>query len=183
MIKEAIQRKLALYFQLHYVQTRMPDFIIGGLDDAYLLRWYITPWTAWRRDVPDKDRSWWFRLVARLPAIYLHVFLRDDDDRALHDHPWNNVSWVLLGSYIEHTIRAGGIHVRTLRPRGSVKFRFARTAHRVELINRAPCMSLFFTGWRWRHWGFHCPDRGWVPWRVFTAVNDGDRGAIGRGCN
>ena len=29
--------------------------------------------------------------------------MRDDEDRALHDHPWHNVSLLLVGQYIEVT--------------------------------------------------------------------------------
>ena len=33
--------------------------------------------------------------------MYLHLFLRDDDDRALHDHPWDNASFLLTEGYVE----------------------------------------------------------------------------------
>ena len=61
---------------------RAPDFIIGGAEDAYMLRWWVIP------------RNRWFN-------IYLHKILRDDDPRALHDHPWWNISIVLKGGYLE----------------------------------------------------------------------------------
>jgi hypothetical protein len=48
---------------------RRPDFIIGGADNPYLLRWWIIPRNRWCN-------------------VYLHKILRDDDPRALHDHPW-----------------------------------------------------------------------------------------------
>ena len=40
-----------------------PHFVIGGADDPYMLRWYLIP----------RNRRF---------NIYLHKFLRDDDDRA-----------------------------------------------------------------------------------------------------
>ena len=50
--------------------TRRPaDFVIGGAERPYLRRWWVIP------------RN-------RLFNVYLHQFLRSDDDRALHDHPW-----------------------------------------------------------------------------------------------
>ena len=78
---------------------RAPDFIVGAdsPDGAYLHRWYLIP------------RN-------RVLNIYLHQFLRDVDDRALHDHPWPWCSLLLDGAYFEHTIAAGGIHRRQLRP-------------------------------------------------------------------
>lgn len=157
------------------ITRRPPDFIIGGADRPYLLRWWLLP----RNPVCN---------------VYLHQFMRDDDDRALHDHPWPWCSILLSGEYIEHTIAAGGIHHRQLRKAGSVKFSLPSRAHRVELLkirdfvlsqptNDQPisCWTLFIVGPRMRSWGFHCPDSGWVHWRDFVAKDD--IGAVGRGCD
>ncbi len=141
-----------------HVMCRNPDFIIGGLDDPYMIRWFVIP------------RNRWFN-------IYLHRIVRDDDDRALHDHPWVNCSVLLEGAYWEHTIAAGGINVRKLRGPGSVVLRRPSQAHRLEVVGEA--VSLFITGPRVREWGFHCPDRGWVHWQKFVAASDA--GAIGAG--
>lgn len=141
-------------------EKRPPNFVIGGDDDPYLRRWWLIP------------RNRFFN-------VYLHHFMRSDDDRALHDHPWWNVSVLLDGTYVEHTIAAGGVNIATHRQAGEMKFRGADTAHRIELTN-GTCWTLFITGPRLREWGFHCP-RGWVHWRVFT--NPGDDGrTVGRGC-
>lgn len=52
----------------------------NGIPENYLERFYIlsTPWLG----------------------IYLHRFWSDDDD-GLHDHPWNSVSILLEGAYLE----------------------------------------------------------------------------------
>jgi len=150
-IWRAIQRRTSA--------VRPADVVIGGEDDPYLRRWFVIP----RNPIFN---------------VYLHHFLRSDDDRALHDHPWINLSILLHGSYVEHTIKAGGINVRVLRKAGGFKFRMARFAHRIELID-GPCWTLFLTGPRLREWGFHCP-RGWRHWRDFTADNGR---TIGRGCD
>lgn len=153
------------------VTRRPPDFIIGGQDNSYLFRWFVLP----RNPVFN---------------VYLHQFARSDDDRAHHDHPWLfNASLILRGKYLEHTIRAGGIAVQTLRQAGSWALRWGPAPHRIELITEshgytstvAPCWTLFITGPRVRAWGFHCPDRGWVHWRDFTAADD--PGSVGRGCD
>lgn len=134
---------------------REPDEVIGNrirsrlrdghvpVPNAFLRRWFL-----WRKN--------------RWTNGYLHNFTRDDDDRALHDHPWWNFSVLLKGSYIEHTIAAGGIHKREILTAGDVKLRRARDAHRVECLKDAngdpiPCWSLFITGPVRRRWGFHCP--------------------------
>lgn len=146
---------------IRYAQLRTPNWVIGGAENPYLLRWYVIP------------RNRFFN-------IYIHYFLRSDDDRALHDHPWVNLSVLLEGCYIEHTIAAGGIHYRELRCAGDWKLRTPRSAHRIELAY-GPCWTLFITGPKVREWGFHCPDKGWRHWRIFTNPLDGGR-TTGRGC-
>jgi hypothetical protein len=156
---------------------RRPDFIIGGTDNPYLLRWWLIPRNP-------------------LFNIYVHKFLRSDDDRAHHDHPWLfNASWLLDGEYIEHTITAGGALVRTQRKAGDFKLRWGKAPHRVELLTDMeydtpnwnvieypqPCWTLFITGPRVREWGFYCMERGWIHWKCFTAPHD--KGAIGKGCD
>jgi hypothetical protein len=141
--------------------NREPDLIIGPAEDPYMWRWWLIP------------RNRFFN-------VYLHCFWRSDDDRALHDHPWANCSILLAGKYVEHTISAGGVNVRTERVAPAIKFRLSgRFAHRVELVD-GNCWTLFITGPRYRQWGFHCPDKGWVHWEDFTAPENS--GEIGRGC-
>lgn len=152
---------------------REPDFVIGGADDPYLRRWWLIP------------RN-------RLFNIYLHQFLRDDDDRALHDHPWPNCSLILSGEYWEVLFDRAPVHGEPLPPMlmarsrpGRPRWRRAGLAHRIVLMRDAagqpkPVWSLFFTGPTLRSWGFWCPAGRWVHWRSFTA---GPRGEIvGAGC-
>jgi hypothetical protein len=140
---------------------RPPDFVVGDPDQPYLKRWWLIP------------RNRYFN-------IYLHHFLRSDEDRALHDHPWPNVSILIEGSYIEHTINAGGIKKTQELRAGDIKMRpSGKSAHRIEILN--PCWTLFITGMIYRNWGFHCPDKGWVPWEEFTSPSN--KGLTGRGCD
>jgi hypothetical protein len=133
---------------------RKPDFVIGPPNDPYLRRWWIIP------------RNRWFN-------IYLHNIIRDDDDRALHDHPWINCSIVLKGALCEITPKGAKIRIP-----GDVVFRRAVKSHRLEVVE-APVWTLFITGPVIRTWGFHCP-KGWVPWRQF--VNVDSPGEVGPGC-
>jgi hypothetical protein len=148
---------------------REPDFYIGGKENPYLFRWWVIP------------RNRFFN-------VYLHKFLRDDDDRALHDHPWVSLSVVLRGGYFEHMpFRLG------YRPVGGIIFRRAVAAHRISLDTKAvydlhsnylgrravPAWTIFITGPRIREWGFHCP-QGWRHWKEFTS--EVDSGNVGKGC-
>lgn len=141
------------------MEQRQPSFIIGSADNPYLLRWYLIP------------RNRFFN-------IYLHKFLRSDDDRALHDHPWWSVSFLLKGQYWEWTAATNGLR-RELFKAFAVIFRSANHAHRVELVDNQPAWTLFVTGPKTREWGFHC-QKGWIPWTEFVAV--GKPGETGPGC-
>ena len=135
---------------------REPDFVIGPKETPYMRRWWIIP-----RNLGG--------------SVYLHEILRSDDNRALHDHPWDSTSYVLEGGYVEHLPG----NDRVWRGPGSVIQRKAEDLHRLELIDGNPALSLFFTGPKVREWGFQCPKK-WVHWCDFTSPLD--KGAIGRGC-
>lgn len=120
---------------------RDPDRKING---QYLHRWYIIP----------KNRFF---------NIYLHEFHRSDDDRALHDHPWYSVSFLLKGEMIEH--QWGGM-IRYV-PKYLPIFRTAKFAHRIEIV-KGPVKTLFITGPRIRVWGFHTK-AGWMSAKNFIS--------------
>lgn len=135
-------------------RKRPPDFIIGTAERLYMLRWYLLP------------RNRWFN-------VYLHKIVRDDDDRALHDHPWWSLSIILSGAYCEHTTRGTEVYSAPW-----FRLRSSRFAHRLEVVN-GPVWTLFITGPRVREWGFHCP-KGWIPWQEFC--DSTNHGNVGRGC-
>lgn len=137
----------------YHSDCREPDVFIGGRTNTYLRRWYVIPHNKWFN-------------------IYLHQFLRSDDDRALHDHPWWNISWVLSGGYHEITapsekdLPPGGRRKESTRWAGALAFRSAKTAHRIRLMRcgdseEMPVWTLFITGPKIRVWGFWCRE-GWV---------------------
>lgn len=159
---------------------RKPDFYVGGKDNPYMLRWWVIP------------RNKYFN-------VYLHKFVRDDEDRATHGHPWKSLSIVLKGDYIEHRpikflnsfsgkIEIVGYEQETFRRR-SVIYRGADYYHRIELFkNRSiackeipkPVWTLFITGRKLKEWGFLCENKGFVHWKDF--VDPEDHGDIGPGC-
>ncbi len=151
--------------------NREADYAIGGRENPYMLRWFVIPRNP-------------------LFNIYLHKFLRDDDDRAMHDHPWWFATIMLRGSYKEWRLGHKWNHQVvipeiTTRRAPSIAFRRATSQHRIELLrdkfgNSIPCWTLVFTGPRIREWGFHCP-QGWRHWKEFTAGKDGE--LVGRGCD
>ena len=125
-----------------------PHQIIGAPGAPYLQRWYLIP--------PNRRLN-----------IYLQFhFVRSDDDRALHDHPWSFASVLIAGAYLEITDTGS-----TLRAPGSLRVRRADHRHRIELLpNRdrgfCGCWTLVITGPHCRQWGFWCGSH-FVPWRAF----------------
>ncbi len=135
------------------VMSAPPHFIIGG---DYMHRWFILPRNA-------------------MQNLYLHHLLRSDED-VMHDHPWDSVSFVIKGGFMEHT-PAGSFW----RAPGDVIARKAADVHRLELPEGRTSVSLFFTGPKIREWGFACP-KGWVHWKDFTGGYHDGRSEKGAGC-
>ncbi len=112
--------------------------------------------------------------------VYLHRFLRGDEDRELHNHPWYALSLILVAGYLEErrrwTPEGDRVDVRRYRP-GRFNVLAPHTFHRVEL-DRGPCWTLIATGPVVQSWGFW--DRGtgrYLPWREFVRA----KGMVPRG--
>lgn len=107
--------------------------------------------------------------------VRLHKILGSDEMRALHDHPWWNVTVVLDGAYNEVmpiSLRAGELTCRR-RWAGDVVFRNALARHRILLDHAgffptdrphfSPAISLFIHGRNKRVWGFWDDERTFTP--------------------
>jgi hypothetical protein len=87
-----------ILFQLWRIRVGRADLYIGGVKNPYLLRWHLLP----------KDKY---------PInLYLHRMVRDDDARALHDHPWWFMSIILAGGYVEVMPRELGLWLGATNP-------------------------------------------------------------------
>ena len=148
--------------------TRPPDIKIGSpRNPDYLDRWYIIP------------RNKWFN-------VYLHRFRDSDDDRALHDHPWWSISFMLKGKLSE-VVETRRFHVGI--PSYMISGRYVRKIHRywpyfrpADHMHRMilpddtkESWTLFITGPRTRMWGFRWPGQDWTPHWEFTEKYNGNR--------
>lgn len=88
---------------------------------------------------------------AGLFTLRVHHFVRSDDDRAFHDHPWWFLTLVVKGSYIDRSPNGDDV----LKP-GSVRFRPARHRHTVVTYG---VWTIVLTGRKKRAWGFWQGDR------------------------
>lgn len=121
------------------------------------------------KDGSDYLHRWFIIPRNRFFNIYLHRFVRSDDDRALHDHPWWSLGIILKGSYTEHLF-GGSKERRAFIP----VLRKPAHAHRVELHSTQdyklkPVWTLFITGPRLRDWGFYA-DQGWMDHETFLKL-------------
>lgn len=148
--------------------------VIETEGNPYLVRWTIFSCS-------------WF-------GIFIHKILRSDDDRDLHDHPWDFWSLILWGHYREYVpadwppafVKDEMIVKSKLCGPGSLVRHKARDAHRLELMPELtldlvgpayvrtgkfiPVWTLFIHGPRKREWGFYTP-QGWIHWKLYTGEN------------
>lgn len=133
-----------------------PDRVISPQGKPYLYRWYVVPRNKYGN-------------------VYLHVQVASDYDRALHDHPWANMSVILAGGYDEVVGDvAGNFLVKADRRPGAVVARWATDSHRLimpEWNKLGYTMTLFTTGPKTREWGFWI-DGEWVHWEKVTQETD-----------
>lgn len=115
--------------------------------DPYLLRVYLTPE---RGELRWQLRKFGITNELVLSALtlarpYLHHFFRGDEDREVHNHPWQrSVSLILTTGYKEYRWKPGlkRFEERYLKP-GSINYIRRNDFHRVELYQNQGCWTLF----------------------------------------
>lgn len=96
--------------------------------------------------------------------IFLHNIRLSDQDRDLHDHPWDFTSLILTNGYYEklpdgyNRIVAKGMRVKNK----------AEHTHAVKLL-WGPTWTLVTASKARREWGFHT-QTGWVDWRRYLGL-------------
>jgi len=146
--------------------------------DPYLLRVYLTPN---RDELKEQLKSFGVTNAVALSVLtmarpYLHHFFRGDEDREVHNHPWQrSVSLILTSGYKEYRWKpeARCFEERYLKP-GSVNYIRRNDFHRVELYKDQGCWTLFTSIGRvmesnGRDWSFLNTETGELtPWGQWT---------------
>jgi len=121
-------------------------------------------WRSWGYRVDticdDYMRRW--TLSTPFGQIRVHNILRSDNDRHFHDHPFDFVSLILRGGYIEHR---PGYSQRICLPKSLVWHR-AEDLHFLKLLGERPAWTLVLAAPKRRAWGFKT-ERGWVDARDY----------------
>lgn len=122
-------------------------------------------------------RRWVFNF-GPVGSIRVHHWTGSDDDRALHDHPWWFLTFVLKGGYTDVSsttpvaldsmiedrhVYAGIVHDHLRAP--VVRYRPALHAHTVQ-VDEGGCWTVMLTGPWERDWGFYTRE-GWVRMRRY----------------
>ena len=123
---------------LQRYSSSRPARRIDSNGNDYLFRVYLWHWRGWR--------------------FYLHKFVASDGDRWLHDHPFNALSIILLGSYSEKILTGfdcPGVQTITRRRRW-FNFVGANKFHQISGINQET-WTLFIHAPHRKQWGFFEP--------------------------
>lgn len=122
-------------------------------------------WVLFRKiDITNDEGELYLRRweILRTPwfSIKLHKFMRGDEDRCLHDHPWPFITFILTKGYWEET--TNGTFWR--KPR-RLYYRPAEWKHRV-ILKESPTWTFVITGSNQRSWGFW-RNGEWIYWKDF----------------
>lgn len=156
---------------------RTPYYDITSADgtEVYMGRWWLfNPYGKGEQGQVLPARFTW------LPSIRVHHIMRKDNDRDLHDHPWNARTIILRGSYLEEVpapVPYVGLWGHTSRrreqwrePGQTARILFGQY-HRIKYVSDGGVFTMFIT-WKYRGtWGF-LVDGVKVPYKKYLA----DRG-------
>lgn len=140
--------------------TRTPYMHIVKDGEVYMERYWL--FNSYQRGAQQQERSKypWCPFNVRLHWIRLA-----DEDRHLHDHPWNARTFILKGGYVEQ--REGGL---ICRPAGcSAKLSFGEF-HRITQVQQGGAWTLFISGPYRGTWGF-LVDGVKVKWREYLGLD------------
>lgn len=129
--------------------------IPGRVSEAvYLARFWLSPMLRTAESLPDSADS-----------ALLHWIARDDDDGALHDHPWAFQSTIVSGGYVEHLPCGFASRLNC----GDTIRHEPTDLHRVAAV-RPDTWTLVETGPKVRTWGFVAPGQDWVDYRTYLGL-------------
>lgn len=121
----------------------------------------------WKEPLGEKECPYAFRWVFIFfgYAIRIHQWIRSDDKRYMHDHPWWFYTFVLKGSYTDVYEENGIIKKDKLK---QFSFRYRNSGHRHYVdIPKNGCLTILITGKPLRKWGFYINGKFKRPLKFF----------------
>lgn len=168
---------------------RTPYQHITSADGAsvYMGRWWL--FNAYPGAYGDHPQP---RHIPWLPSVRIHHICRADQDRDLHDHPWNARTIILRGWYHEERpldavspwdvvcsdiVHAEeGMRVQLQRSIGYTGQLLFGQYHRISEVSPGGVWTMFITGRKRGTWGF-LVDGQKVPWRTYLGLDKQDGSA------
>lgn len=114
--------------------------------------------------------------ISWLPSVRVHHILRKDQDRHMHDHPWDARTVILRGWYVENRVLSGrcnscegcvGTYLRDKGDTAAVNF---GQYHTITDVPSEGVWTMFITFSYRGTWGFEV-DGVKVPWREYMAMH------------
>jgi len=104
--------------------------------------------------------------------VYVHRFVDSDPERGYHNHPWDSLSFPLVGEYLEHVFHPAGERVARYGVGGYNRI-LQEKFHRVELTS-PDAWTLFYRRGTANGWGFLFEDvaQGNTAWDNWISKPD-----------
>jgi hypothetical protein len=162
---ELLARLLAIPFIANLIiwyAQKTPYYHLEG----YMERWWIVPFKDPEigngcRQIKFFENPLWWWLQQHDIAIRIHHILRKDEDRHMHDHPWNARTFILKGQYKEYRVK--GIYVRKAGSTATINY---AEYHRIASVSEGGVWTILVTGIYQGSWGFNVSGIK-VPWREY----------------
>lgn len=134
-------------------------------DDVYMERfWLFNPYDSIDGQQMGSRHKWfpW--------NIRIHWIRLPDQDRHLHDHPWNARTFILKGGYEEVRLDERGYqHWNFRKPGDTARLGFGEF-HRITRVTDGGIWTLFISGPYQGTWGF-LVDGIKVQWRTYLGLD------------
>ena len=142
--------------------------------DGYMNRWWLVPYSYVNQEqgcgpvkLLDRPVAWLLQKFG--VAIRIHHILRSDDDRHMHNHPWNARTFILRGWYIEKRREDNGDDSLSFMSMGRIEKLTPADFHTVLDVSEGGVYTMFVTfDYQWS-WGFLVNGETF-PWRDYLAA-------------
>ena len=117
-------------------------------EDLKLKRKFKFLQLRWKEPLGRSECPYAFRWILNFGpfAFRLHKWIRSDDKRYFHDHPFSFVTIIIKGSYVDLSESEGSFGpIREKLTFGSIRFRRAEHRHYVE-VPKSGALSFLITG-------------------------------------
>lgn len=151
----------AIANRLICIAMKTPYLHIEKDGDVYMERYWL--FNSYQRGPEQQERS-------KYPGcpfkIRIHWIRRADEDRHLHDRPWNARTFILRGGYVEQRVDGESI----CRPAGATARLNFGEFHRITQVMPNGAWTLFISGPYQGSWGF-LVDGVKVKWREYLGLD------------